>query len=118
MSTRLFEFSFVSIVPSTWNRKLSNNEIEEIIGTAILINSELLGRTLGFYKPPRRIRELKITAAAFDQIAYSWWGKRKSSSASPPAIPLKYYVYGFGQKQLDTWVDIEVLPGLDNWYEY
>ena len=111
----MFEFSFFSASPETWNRKMTNEEIETIVATSILLDSEILERTLGFYKPAKRIREIRMTAAALDQIAYSWWGKRDHGAQSPPTIPLKYYVYGLGQKPPDTWVDVEVLPGVDEW---
>ena len=114
---RLFDFSFFSSTPSTWNRRLSKEEIEKLISSSILVDSKILERTLGLYKPPKRIREIRVTAAAHDQIAVMWWGSREPDAKSPPVILLKYYVYGFGQKPPDTWVDVEILPDLDNWVE-
>jgi hypothetical protein len=104
--------------PLSWAKLPSREEVERVISLAVLAQSEIADETLGFYKPPRRIGKLSITLAALDQIHCMWHGFRESPSISPPAIPLQYFIVGFGQKPPDTWVDIEVHPGLSTWDAY
>ena len=114
MTYCLYSLNFVSTIPSTWVWP-SREELESYLSTAILLDSEITVKSLGFYKPPKRIRKLKISNAAYDQIEKMWWGHRDRDAESPPAIPLKYFVFGFGQNPPDNWVDVEMLPGVDDW---
>src|SRR3546814_12044325 len=81
----------------------------------VLSDSEITKTRVGFYNPPKRIRKVAISDAAWDQITQMWHGHRKAGAASPPVIPLKYFVNGFGQNPPDTWADVEILPGVDSW---
>ena len=110
----LFNMNFVSTIPSTWEWP-SRKRLEELLSIAVLIDSEITDKSLGLYNPPERVRKLKISNSAYDQIRRMWWGHRDIGADSPPAIPLKYFVFGFGQNPPDNWVDIEILPGIDEW---
>jgi hypothetical protein len=69
----------------------------------------------GGYAPPNEIREVRVTAAAVDQIRCMWHSYRNRGQMSPPAMPLKIFAFAFGQESGSTWASIEVFPGLDNW---
>lgn len=99
----------------SWAQLPSRPEIEREISLAVLAQSEIAEVTLGFYKPPRRVRKIDLTLAALDQINCMWHGFRARSADAPPPIPLHYFVIGFGQEPPDTWVDIEVHPGVARW---
>ena len=115
MSHRLHKLLLQPVFPSSWAGMPSQSSIKQQISLAVLADSELSSTALGFYTPPKRVREVILSSAAFDQIRSMWHGHRAASSISPPTIPLTYFVIGFGQSPPDSWVDIEVLPGLENW---
>ena len=114
MSHQLISLNFVSTIPSTWDWP-EKNQLCDMLSTAILLDSEVVGRTLGFYKPPDRVDSIILTDSAYDQIRTMWWGHRDFGSQSPPAIPLKYFVSGFGQANGESWINVEILPGSDDW---
>src|SRR3546814_404325 len=72
-------------------------DLQQQIAMAVLSDSEITKTRVGFYNPPKRIRKFAISDAAWDQITQMWHGHRKAGAASPPVIPLKYFVNGFGQ---------------------
>jgi hypothetical protein len=109
------QFDFVPTSPSSWNLFPSLIELQRQISLAILADCEVADVSLGFYKPPKRIREIIISYAARDQITCMWHGHRQRGAFSPPVIPLRYFVFGFGQDPPDTWADVEVHPGLEKW---
>lgn len=115
MSHKLHSLSLIPVSPASWSTFPKAGELENLISNAVLSDSEITDTSLGFYKPPERVRNLNISVAAQDQIKSMWHGHRNSEAKSPPFIPLKYFVCAFGQKPPDTWVDIEVFPGLEDW---
>lgn len=115
MSRKLHSFKLAAVSPSLWATLPSLDSLNELISNAVLCDSEITNTSLGFYNPPERIRKISISIAAQDQIESMWHGHRTSGANSPPPIPLKYFVFGFGQKPPDTWVDVEIFPGLDDW---
>jgi len=115
MTHSLRKIDFVPSLPSSWELFPSTIELQQQISLAILADSEVADVSLGFYKPPGRIREIIISHAARDQITCMWHGHRERGAKSPPVIPLRYFVFGFGQKPPDTWVDVEVHPGHEHW---
>ena len=115
MSHKLHSFSFTSLVSESWDSFPTADSLKKQIALAVLAHSELTQEALGFYSPPNEIREIAITSAAFDQIRSMWHGYRSRGHLSPPSIPLKIFVSGFGQEAGNTWASIEVFPGLDNW---
>ena len=115
MTHRVLTVELVSGSPPSWNQMPSLDDLKQQIAAAVLADSEIASKTLGFYSPPQRIRNVEISKAAWDQITCMWHGHRARGAISPPFIPLKYFVWGFGQMPPDTWADIEILPGVDNW---
>jgi hypothetical protein len=115
MSHRLRELDFTSLVSESWDTFPNLENLKKQIATAVLAHSELTQEALGFYTPPKEIEEVRVTAAAFDQITCMWHGHRNRGRLSPPPIPLKIFVFGFGQGSGSTWASIEVFPGMDNW---
>lgn len=115
MSHKLHSFEFTSLVSESWDSFPDSAKLERQIAIAVLAHSELAQEALGFYAPPKEIREIKVTAAVFDQVQCMWHGHRNRGHMSPPPIPLKIFVFGFGQDARSTWASIEVLPGLDSW---
>lgn len=93
----------------------NETDLRKQLSTALLAHSELKQIELGFYNPPDEIRTLLITNAAYEQIKIMWHGHRQRDSKSPPPMPLKFFVFGFGQSEGNTWVDIELLPRMDDW---
>lgn len=115
MTRKLRHLELVSGSPASWPSMPSVADLKQQIAMAVISDSEITDTAIGFYSPPKRIRNVRISDAALDQIACMWHGHRKAGSSSPPAIPLKYFVKGFGQVPSDTWADVEVLPGVDSW---
>jgi hypothetical protein len=115
MNHALVPFDLVAASPATWASMPNNEDLLRWVALAVLSHSELTGTSLGFDGTPGRIRNVTLTVAARDQINCMWHGHRAIEAHSPPSIPLKYFVTGFGQNAPDTWADIEVLPGLDRW---
>lgn len=110
------ELPFASLTSERWDSLPNLKLIEQQIASAALAHCEIAGYDLGLHSPPKEIREIRVTAAAVDQIQCIWWGHRERNRASPPTIPLKIFVTGAGQDgRGHTWADIEVHPGLDNW---
>ena len=108
-------FKLVSGFPRSWDKRPTAADLEKQIAIAVLADCEVVGATLGFYGPPTRVRKVVICKAAHDQINTMWHGHRTADAESPPPIPLTYFVCAFGQNPPDSWVDVEVLPGLDRW---
>jgi hypothetical protein len=115
MSHKLHSLKLVPASPASWATFPNVQDLKKIISSAVLADSEITDTALGFYKPPKRVRNMRISVAAQDQIQLMWHGHRKSGAKSPPFIPLKYFVTAFGQNPPDTWVDVEIFPGLENW---
>jgi hypothetical protein len=115
MSHKLHSLNLVPVSPASWSAFPNAQELEKLISSAVLADSEITHTSIGFYKSPKRVRSLRISVAAQDQIKLMWYGHRKSGANSPPFIPLKYFVTAFGQNPPDTWVDIEIFPGLEDW---
>lgn len=112
----LQELAFTSITPEHWESFPDAQAIKRHLALAALAHSELTGKALGFHNPPKEIREIHLTHAAFDQIRCMWHGHRNRSNKAPPTIPLKFFVSAFGQDgEGHTWADIEVHPGMSNW---
>lgn len=115
MAHKVLTLDFTSVIPDGWDGFPNPEKFRREIGLAVLAHSEIADEVLGMYRPPDEIREVHITAAAFDQVRCMWHGHRERGRGSPPSIPLKVFVCGFGQKSGHTWANIEVLPGMDNW---
>jgi hypothetical protein len=109
------QLPFLSLTSERWDSLPDRSTMKQQIAAAALANCEVSGTAYGLYTPPHEIREVKLTDAAMDQIRSMWHGHRKSGRGSPPPIPLKVFVVGFGQKDGHTWASIEILPGIDNW---
>ncbi|WP_171941272.1 hypothetical protein [Herbaspirillum rubrisubalbicans] len=107
--------AFASLTAERWDSFPETATISKQIGDAILAQSEVSGDHVGFYNPPDEIKEVKVTVAALDQIQCMWHGHRQPGRRSPPAIPLRYFVTGFGQENGKSWASVEVYPGVDNW---
>lgn len=115
MLHRMINLSFASVVPESWNSFPRAEELKREIALTVLTHSELSSESLGVYAPPETIKEVRITTAAFDQIRCMWHGHREKGHQAPPLIPLKVFVFSFGQDASGTWASIEVMPGLDDW---
>ncbi len=115
MPNELVKFTFAPFNPEKWDSLPNNAHLEQELSRAILAQNSIEGGVLGLFKEPNRVNKLIMTSAAREQILSYWHGHRKKGSNHPPAIPLKYFVSGFGQKDEDTWVDIEMYPGVDSW---
>ncbi|MCX4151742.1 MULTISPECIES: hypothetical protein [Paraburkholderia] len=107
--------NFTSLVPDRWNSLPDVEGLKRQLASAAIAHSEVHGVELGLYAPPEQVREVKISAAAADQIQCMWHGHRSKGQISPPVIPLKIFVFGMGQDAQGTWVAIEVHPGVDDW---
>ena len=106
---------FTSLTSESWGGLPDVEGLRNQISEAILAHSEVQEQALGFYRPPDEIRELLLTQAVHDQIRCMWHGHRSAGRTSPPTIPLRIFVYGFGQAGGKTWASVEVHPGVDNW---
>ncbi|WP_374679684.1 hypothetical protein [Hydrocarboniphaga effusa] len=115
MAHQIISLSFTSLISERWSSFPNHEKLTKEIALAVLAHSELNEEALGLYAPPKEIKEIKVTNAAFDQIQCMWHGHRQSGQQSPPPIPLKIFVFGFGQDASSTWASIEVLPGIDSW---
>jgi hypothetical protein len=115
MSHKLLSLTFTSLVSESWDSLPDPERLKKQIAAAVLVHSELAQEELGLYAPPNEIREVRVTAAAVDQIICMWHGHRNRGQMSPPAIPLKIFPFAFGQDSGSTWASIEVFPGLDDW---
>ena len=115
MPHRLHSFEFTSFISESWDSFPNHEKLKKQIALAALAHSELTREALGLYAPPNEIREVRVTAAVLDQIMSMWHGHRSQGQLSPPSIPLKLFVFGYGQDATSTWVSIEVLPGLESW---
>ncbi|WP_412530396.1 hypothetical protein [Burkholderia lata] len=107
--------NFTSLVSDRWNSLPNIENLKKQLAIATLAHSELHGVALGLYIPPREVREVKISAAAADQIQCMWHGHRVGGQISPPVRPLKIFVFGMGQGEQGTRANIEVHPGMDDW---
>ncbi|WP_395065563.1 hypothetical protein [Paraburkholderia silvatlantica] len=112
---KLIFLNFTSLVSERWNSLPDIENLKKQLAVAAIAHSELHGIELGLYAPPKEVREVKISAAAADQIRCMWHGHRESEQLSPPPIPLKIFVFEMGQDAQGTWASIEVHPGLDDW---
>lgn len=109
------EIQFTSVTPEQWGTVPDADKLAAQIGQAVLAHSELSEVTLGLYQPPKEIREVRLTQAVHDLIHCMWHGHRERGRASPPPIPLKVFVFSYGQSDGHSWVSIEVHPGVDRW---
>lgn len=112
---KTFRLNFTSLDEASWENFPSAEQVRKHIALAVLAHSELTDEKLGFYEPPKDIKEVRITEAAHDQIRCMWHAHRDRGKRSPPPIPLRIFVFGFGQDASNTWASIEILPGLDSW---
>lgn len=115
MTHKIHSLNFNSLISESWDSFPDPEKLKKQIAIAILAHSELSEDELGFYAPPKEIREIRVTEAVFDQVRCMWHGHRSQGHQSPPPIPLKFFVFGFGQDAANTWASIEVLPGLEDW---
>jgi hypothetical protein len=115
MSHKMHSLNFTSLMSESWDSFPDPEKLKKQISMAVLAHSELTEEALGLYTPPEEIKEIRVTAAAFDQVWCMWHGHRDQGRKSPPPIPFKIFVFGFGQDSKGTWASIEVMPGLDNW---
>jgi hypothetical protein len=115
MEHKIIAFNFTSLVPDDWASFPDFDKLKRQLATAVLAHSELTTTELGLYAPPAEIREVKITAAAADQIRCMWHGHRRRGQNSPPTIPLKIFVFAGGQNSAGSWASVEIFPGVDNW---
>ena len=106
---------FTSLTSERWDSLPDMKTMRQQIASAALAHCEISGDVFGFYSPPNEIRDVQITAAAVDQIRCMWHGHREGNKSSPPVILLKLFVTGFGQANGETWAELEVHPGLDDW---
>lgn len=111
----LYHLPFTSLTSERWGSLPAMETIKLQIASAAIAHCEVSEHTFGLYSPPDEIRDLHLTAAAADQIRCMWHGHRENDKKSPPVVPLKLFVVGFGQANGHTWADIEVHPGLDDW---
>jgi hypothetical protein len=112
---KVFCLNFTSMDEATWKSFPTAEQVRKHIALAVLAHSNLTEEALGFFRPPKEIREVKVTEAVHDQVRCMWHGHRDWGKKSPPPIPLKIFVFGYGQDAKSTWANIEVLPGLDCW---
>ena len=115
MTHGLLTIDFISLVPDSWDRLPNADEIRRELSQTLIAHSELAGEHVGVHAPPDGIEEVRLTAAALDQMRCMWHGHRHRDRQSPPAIPLKIFVYGFGQRDNRSWASVEIHPGLDDW---
>ncbi len=115
MQHGMISLYFTSIVPERWDSLPDLEKLKKQIALAAVAHSELHDVALGFDAPPNEVREVRITAAAADQIRCMWHGHRSRDQISPPSIPLKIFVIEAGQNHQGTWASIEVHPGMDDW---
>ncbi|WP_124649062.1 hypothetical protein [Burkholderia stagnalis] len=115
MQHKTIPLDFTSIVSERWDSLPDVEKLKKQIAIAAVAHSELHEIELGLYAPPNEVREVKITAAAADQIRCMWHGHRGRDQKSPPVIPLKIFVFEAGQDSTGTWASIEVHPGVDEW---
>ncbi|OZG71565.1 hypothetical protein BTA51_19985 [Hahella sp. CCB-MM4] len=115
MIHKLITLDFTSLMPQSWDSFPDPEALKKQVALSVLAHSEITKEALGFYAPPNEIKEVRVTAAVLDQIYCMWHGHRENGRESPPTIPLKIFVCGFGQNDETSWASIEVLPGLDNW---
>lgn len=115
MSHKVISLNFTSLIAERWDSLPDVEKLKAQLATAALAHSELNDIALGLYAPPKEVREVRITAAAADQIRCMWHGHRGRDQISPPVIPLKMFVFGTGQDSSGTWANIEVHPGMDEW---
>ena len=111
----LLSIQFTSLTSENWDGVPEVNKLKTQIAQTVLACSELTDEALGIFTPPEEIREVLLTQAVYDQIRSMWHGQRERGHASPPTIPLKIFVLGFGHSDGKTWASIEVHPGRDNW---
>src|SRR3546814_4295613 len=115
MLHRLRLLELVSGAPASWEDMPSVADLQQQIAMAVLSDSVITKTRVGFYNPPKRIRKVAISDAAWDKITQMWNGHRKAGAASTPVIPLTYFVNGFGQTPPDLWLDLVILPWLYRW---
>lgn len=95
MSHSLHTFEFTSLTSESWDSFPDSEKLRKHIAGAVLAYSELSGNALGFYSPPKDIREILVTQAVFDQVLTMWHGHRDKNHIAPPSIPLKLFVFWF-----------------------
>lgn len=115
MQHSTLDFEFNSLIAHGWDTFPTAESLKNQIATVALAQSELKEWQLGFFSPPDKIVEVHLTSAARDQIICMWHGHRKLDKQSPPSIPLRLFVFGFGTDSGGSWANLEVLPGLDTW---
>jgi|ERR1051325_5967798 hypothetical protein len=110
----LFSLDLAVVNPQAWDTLPSADHIKSEVARVLLANRDVLDTDTGV--DAKRVRKVVLTGAAWDQISCMWHGHRAKSALGPPQIPLKYFVCGYGQDgKGDSWVDIEVHPGVDEW---
>ncbi|WP_186020403.1 hypothetical protein [Burkholderia gladioli] len=112
---KFISLNFTSLVSERWNSLPNIEQMKKQIAVAALAHSELHDIELGLAAPPGEVRDVRISAAAADQIQCMWHGHRQGGQLSPPVIPLKLFVFEMGQDVQGTWANIEVHPGMDDW---
>lgn len=112
---KLHSLNFTSLVSESWDSFPDPAKLKKQIALAVLAHSELTEEALGLYAPPQEMRDVRIAESVYDQVRCMWHGHRQRGAKSPPPIPLKVFVYAFGQESNSTWASVEVMPGIDDW---
>ncbi|MFY4713443.1 hypothetical protein ACVCH0_01055 [Burkholderia glumae] len=115
MQHKFICLNFTSVISERWDSLPDVEKLKSQLAIAALAHCELHDVELGLYATPKEVREVTITSAAADQIRCMWHGHRGRGQISPPVIPLRIFVFAFGQDSGGTWASIEVHPGLDDW---
>ncbi|TCG04922.1 hypothetical protein BZM27_37490 [Paraburkholderia steynii] len=83
--------NFASLVSERWNSLPNIEQLKKQLAVAALAHSELHDIELGLAAPPGEVREVKISAAAADQIQCMWHGHRLSLDNTSTGKPLICY---------------------------
>jgi hypothetical protein len=110
----LLSVPFTSLTSENRDGVPEVNKLKTEIAQTVLACSELTDEALGIFTLPEEIREVLPTQAVYDPIGSMWHGQRDRGHASPPPLPLKIFVVGFGHSDGKTWPGIEGPPGRDN----
>ena len=112
----LFSLDFAVVNPKAWDTLPAADHIRSEIARVLVANRDVVDTDTDTGVDAKRVREVLLTGAAWDQISWMWHGHRAKSALGPPRIPLKYFVCGYGQDgKGDSWVDVEVHPGVEEW---
>ena len=101
-------------VPPSEQGLPSADFVESRIALCVIDRMILRGDEMALVGRPR-IGKVCITAAALHQIDSAWWSYRDDKDPErPPLIPMKFFVTAYRSGNPPV-IEIEVLPGRDNW---